>query len=194
MIESIAIVGATGAVGRIILQLLEERNFPYRQIKFLASGRSAGTKIKFRGRDHTVEKMTPDSFHGIDLAIGSTPDEVAKEFVPWAVERGCIVVDESGYWRMNADVPLVIPEVNPDAALNHKGHYRQPELFDHAVGRGAEAAARRGAGQACGRQHLSSHQRRRVWPAVAIWKMARRPNSMGTNTRMKRLLTRSPST
>jgi aspartate-semialdehyde dehydrogenase len=126
VIESIAIVGATGAVGRIILQLLEERNFPYQQIKFLASGRSAGTKIKFRGREHLVEKMTPEVFQGIDLAIGSTPDEVAKEFVPWAVERGCIVVDESGYWRMNADVPLVIPEVNPDAVLNHKGIIASP--------------------------------------------------------------------
>jgi aspartate-semialdehyde dehydrogenase len=126
VIESIAVVGATGAVGRIILQLLEERNFPYQQIKFLASGRSAGTKINFRGREHTVEKMTPEVFQGIDLAIGSTPDEVAKEFVPWAVERGCIVVDESGYWRMNADVPLVIPEVNPDAALNHKGIIASP--------------------------------------------------------------------
>lgn len=126
MFESIAIVGATGAVGHIILQLLEEREFPCQRIKFLASGRSAGTKIKFRGREHTVEKLEPDAFNGIDLAIGSTPDEVAKEFVPWAVERGCTVVDESGYWRMNPDVPLVIPEVNPDAVLNHKGIIASP--------------------------------------------------------------------
>jgi aspartate-semialdehyde dehydrogenase len=126
VIESIAIVGATGAVGRIILKLLEQRNFPYRRIVFLASGRSAGTKIKFRDREYIIEKLTPDSFNGIDLAIGSTPDEVAKEFVPWAVERGCIVVDESGYWRMNADVPLVIPEVNPEAALHHKGIIASP--------------------------------------------------------------------
>ena len=68
----------------------------------------------------------PTRFNGVDIAIGSTPDEVAKEFVPWAVERGCIVVDESGYWRMNPDVPLVIPEVNPDAALNHKGIIASP--------------------------------------------------------------------
>src|SRR5436190_2848654 len=124
--ESIAIVGATGAVGHIILQLLEQRTFPYKRIKFLASGRSAGGKVSFRGREHTVEKLEPDSFNGIDLAIGSTPDEVAKEFVPWAVERGCVVVDESGYWRMNPEVPLVIPEVNPDAALNHKGIIASP--------------------------------------------------------------------
>jgi aspartate-semialdehyde dehydrogenase len=124
--ESIAVVGATGAVGHIILQLLQERNFPAQRIKFLASGRSAGSKIKFRGQEHTVEKLEPDAFNGIDLAIGSTPDEVAKEFVPWAVERGCVVVDESGYWRMDPKVPLVIPEVNPDAILNHKGIIASP--------------------------------------------------------------------
>jgi aspartate-semialdehyde dehydrogenase len=122
----VAVLGATGAVGSIILQLLEQRTFPYKRIKFLASGRSAGSKVTFRGREHTVEKLEPDSFNGIDLAIGSTPDEVAKEFVPWAVERGCVVVDESGYWRMNPDVPLVIPEVNPDAVLNHKGIIASP--------------------------------------------------------------------
>jgi aspartate-semialdehyde dehydrogenase len=126
VLESIAIVGATGAVGSIILQLLEERKFPYQRIKFLASGRSAGKKISFRGQQHTVEKLEPDAFNGIGLAIGSTPDEVAKEFVPWAVERGCVVVDESGYWRMDPDVPLVIPEVNPEAILNHKGIIASP--------------------------------------------------------------------
>ena len=126
MFESIAVVGATGAVGRIILQLLEEREFPAARFKFLSSGRSAGSKVRFRGRDHTVEKLEPDSFNGVDLAIGSTPDEVAKEFVPWAKERGCVVVDESGYWRMNPEVPLVIPEVNPDAALAHKGVIASP--------------------------------------------------------------------
>jgi aspartate-semialdehyde dehydrogenase len=126
VIDSLAVVGATGAVGRIILQLLAEREFPARRIKFLASGRSAGGKITYGGKEHTIEKMEPDSFNGIDIAIGSTPDEVAKEFVPWAVERGCTVVDESGYWRMNPDVPLVIPEVNPDAVLNHKGIIASP--------------------------------------------------------------------
>jgi aspartate-semialdehyde dehydrogenase len=124
--DTIAVVGATGAVGRIILQLLEEREFSARRFKFLASGRSAGSKVKFRGQEHTVEKLEPDAFNGVDIAIGSTPDEVAKEFVPWAVERGCVVVDESGYWRMDPKVPLVIPEVNPEAALNHKGIIASP--------------------------------------------------------------------
>jgi aspartate-semialdehyde dehydrogenase len=124
--ETIAIVGATGAVGRIIRQLLEEREFPYRNIRFLASKRSAGTKITFKGEDHIVEEMTPDAFEGIDLAIGSTPDETAKEFCPWAVERGCVVVDESGYWRMDPKVPLVVPEVNPEAIENHQGLISSP--------------------------------------------------------------------
>lgn len=126
MYENLAIVGATGAVGRLIRQLLEERQFPYKNIKFLSSKRSAGTTLTFNGTEHTVEEMTPDSFEGIDIAIGSTPDETAKEFAPWAVERGCIVVDESGYWRMHEDVPLVVPEVNPEAIQNHKGIISSP--------------------------------------------------------------------
>jgi aspartate-semialdehyde dehydrogenase len=126
MYESIAVVGATGAVGRIILKLLEERNFPAKTVKFLASGRSAGTPITFRGQTHTVEELRPEAFDGVDIAIGSTPDEVARDFAPWAVERGCVVVDESGYWRMNADVPLVIPEVNAHAIRKHKGIIASP--------------------------------------------------------------------
>lgn len=126
MYESIAVVGATGAVGGIILRLLEERKFPFKSIKFLASQRSAGKTVSFQGRDHTVEALTPDAFRGVDLAIGSTPDEVAKEFVPWAVERGTVVVDESGYWRMDPKVPLVIPEVNAAAAFTHHGIIASP--------------------------------------------------------------------
>ena len=126
MFETIAIVGATGAVGRIIRQLLEERDFPYRRIKFLASKRSAGTTVSFKGERHPVEELTPDAFDDIDLAIGSTPDEVAMEFCPWAVERNCVVVDESGYWRMDPKVPLVIPEVNPEAIEQHQGIISSP--------------------------------------------------------------------
>lgn len=126
MFESIAVVGATGAVGQIILQLLEEREFPCERIKFLASGRSAGKRISFAGDEHTVEELTPESFAGIELAIGSTPDEVARDFAPWAVERSCTVVDESGYWRMDPKVPLVIPEVNPEAVEDHQGIIASP--------------------------------------------------------------------
>ena len=93
MLDSIAIVGATGAVGTLIRQMLEERNFPLKRIKFLATKRSAGKKLTFRGEQHTVEELTPDSFNDVDLAIGSTPDETARDFCPWAVKAGCIVSD-----------------------------------------------------------------------------------------------------
>lgn len=126
MYESIAVVGATGAVGGIIIRLLEERNFPFKKIKFLASKRSAGKSITFQGQSHPVEELRPEAFESIDLAIGSTPDEVARDFAPWAVERGCVVVDESGYWRMDNKVPLVIPEVNPEAAFEHQGIIASP--------------------------------------------------------------------
>ncbi|MGI9428149.1 MAG: aspartate-semialdehyde dehydrogenase [Bythopirellula sp.] len=126
MIESIAIVGATGAVGRIIRQLLEERDFPYGKITFLASQRSAGTKITFKGEAHEVKLLCPEAFDDIDLAIGSTPDDVAAEFCPWAAERNCVVVDESGYWQMDPKVPLVVPEINPAAASQHQGIISSP--------------------------------------------------------------------
>ena len=126
MFDWIAIVGATGAVGSLIRQMLEERDFPYQKITFLASERSAGTKITFKGEEHTVELLCPEAFEGIDLAIGSTPDPIAAEFCPWAVERNCVVVDESGYWRMDPKVPLVVPEINPDAAFNHQGIISSP--------------------------------------------------------------------
>jgi aspartate-semialdehyde dehydrogenase len=124
--DSIAVVGATGAVGSIILRLLQEREFPVERIKLLASGRSAGKTVTFAGKPYTVEKLTPEAFEGVDLAIGSTPDEVARDFAPWAVERGCVVVDESGYWRMDPNVPLVVPEVNPEAIENHQGIIASP--------------------------------------------------------------------
>ena len=126
MIDTLAIVGATGAVGRIILELLVAREFPARRLKLLASARSAGRSMEVAGRRFDVEELTPDSFTGVDIAIGSTPDEVAAEFVPWAVERGTVVVDESGFFRMHPDVPLVIPEVNPDAIADHQGIIASP--------------------------------------------------------------------
>lgn len=126
MFDTIAVVGATGAVGTIILELLAERAFPFRKIKFLASARSAGKTVRFQGREWPVEVLEPDSFVGVDLAIGSTPDETARDFAPWAVERGAIVVDESGYWRMDPQVPLVVPEVNPQAIAGHRGIIASP--------------------------------------------------------------------
>lgn len=109
-----------------MVQLLEKSSLRFDRIKFLASRRSAGTTITFRGEKYAVEELRPEAFDGVDLAVSSTPDEVAKEFVPEAVRRGCVVVDESAAWRMDPDVPLVIPEVNPHAAFKHKGIIASP--------------------------------------------------------------------
>ena len=126
MAQRIAIAGATGAVGRLVRQMLEEREFPYETISFLASARSVGQTIQFKGESHRIKLLEPDAFNDIDLVIGSTPDEVAAEFVPWAVERGTVVVDESGYHRMLEHVPLVVPEINPEALENHRGIIASP--------------------------------------------------------------------
>lgn len=124
--KRIAIAGATGAVGRLVRQMLEQREFPYETITFLASKRSAGKSLQFKGESHTIKLLEPDVFDEIDLVIGSTPDEVAAQFVPWAVERGTVVVDESGYHRMLDHVPLVVPEVNPEAVADHQGIIASP--------------------------------------------------------------------
>lgn len=124
--DSVAVIGATGSVGTIILQLLEQRNFQAKTFRFLASARSAGKKIVFQGKEVVVEELTKDSFTGVDLVIASTPDETAAEFLPYAVEAGAKIIDESGYWRMNDDVALVIPEINPQDALNAKGIIASP--------------------------------------------------------------------
>lgn len=124
--DSIAVVGATGAVGSIILELLEQRKFPFQRIKLLASKRSLGRTVRFAGQDRTVEELRPDAFDDVQLAIASTPDEVARDFVPEAVKRGCVVVDESAYWRMDPNVPLVIPEVNAEAIHKHHGIIASP--------------------------------------------------------------------
>ncbi|MBM82325.1 MAG: aspartate-semialdehyde dehydrogenase [Planctomycetaceae bacterium] len=126
MFENVAIVGVTGAVGRIMLGLLEERNFQAKNFKFLASARSAGTKLNFRGAEHTIEELTAEAFQGCDLVISSTPDDVAADLLPAAVEAGAKVIDESGYWRMKPEVALVVPEINPQAALDAKGIIASP--------------------------------------------------------------------
>ena len=126
MFENVAVIGATGAVGRIMRQLLEERNFPAKKFRFLASKRSAGTELTFRGQAHRVEELTKTCFADSDLVIASTPDDIAAEYLPAAVESGCKVIDESGYWRMKEGVALVIPEVNPQAALKATGIIASP--------------------------------------------------------------------
>jgi aspartate-semialdehyde dehydrogenase len=124
--DCVAVVGVTGAVGTIMRQLLEEHRFPMKRIKFVASARSAGKKLPYAGREITVEELKGPVFDDVDLAICSTPDDVARDFIPDAVRRGCLVIDESGYWRMDPNVPLIIPEVNPQAVLRHKGIISSP--------------------------------------------------------------------
>jgi aspartate-semialdehyde dehydrogenase len=124
--ETVAVIGATGAVGSIILELLEKRDFPAKQFRLLASARTAGTKITLKGQEITVEELTPESFEGVDLVIASTPDDTAAEYLPHALRAGCKVIDESGYWRMNPEVALVVPEINPEAAINAKGIIASP--------------------------------------------------------------------
>ena len=126
MYENIALVGATGAVATIVRQLLEERDFPFQTMRFIASKRSAGSKLTFKGDEYTVVELGPDAFDGIDLIIASTPDDVAAELIPWAKAAGAVVVDESGFHRMLPEVPLVVPEVNPEAARNHQGIIASP--------------------------------------------------------------------
>jgi aspartate-semialdehyde dehydrogenase len=113
-------------VGTIIRHLLETRKFPHKKMKFVASARSAGTKIPFAGREIVVDELKGEVFDDVDLVIASTPDDTARDFIPDAVQRGCVVIDESGYWRMDPNVPLVIPEVNPHAVRNHKGIISSP--------------------------------------------------------------------
>lgn len=126
MFQKVAVVGATGAVGQIILKLLEERQFEAAQFKLLASARSAGKTVTFKGKPHLVEELTVQAFQGCDLVLASTPDDIAAKYLPAAVEAGAIVIDESGHFRMQPDVALVIPEINPQAAINARGMIASP--------------------------------------------------------------------
>ena len=111
---NVAIAGATGAVGELMIQVLEERNFPVGEMRFLASSRSAGKVLKWKGNDLAIQEMTRDSFKGIDIALFSAGGGRSKEFAPAAVDAGAVVVDNSSAFRMEDDVPLVVPEVNPE--------------------------------------------------------------------------------
>jgi aspartate-semialdehyde dehydrogenase len=124
---SLAVVGATGAVGTVMLDILSKRKDVYGEIRLIASARSAGKKLTCRGQDLTVVALTPEAFEGIDIAMFDVPDEVSKEWAPIAVSKGCVVVDNSGAFRMDKDVPLVVPEVNPDQVKNRsKGIISNP--------------------------------------------------------------------
>lgn len=115
----VAIVGATGAVGVEILSCLETRNFPVGSLKLLASARSAGKQVAFRGEMLTVEELTEKSFEGVDIALFSAGGGISLKFAPIAAAAGCVVIDNSSAFRQDPDVPLVVPEINPEAAFNH---------------------------------------------------------------------------
>lgn len=122
----IAVVGATGLVGRTMLKVLEERSFPVGEVRLLASERSAGKRIRFNGKLHTVEQLDNDSFEGIDIALFSAGGSTSKAFAPIAAKAGAVAIDNSSAWRMDKKVPLVVPEVNPDAAFTHNGIIANP--------------------------------------------------------------------
>lgn len=122
----VAILGVTGAVGQEFLSILEERKFPLAELRPLASGRSAGKKIKFRGQTIKIEEARPSSFKGIDLVLASAGAKVSRQLVPEAVEAGAIVVDNTSAFRMDPNVPLVIPEINPEEITKHKGIIANP--------------------------------------------------------------------
>ncbi len=122
----VAVVGATGAVGPIVLEILAERGFPAAEVVAFASARSAGTRVAFAGGQLEVRELTADALEGFDLALFSAGGSTSKRYAPEAVARGCVVVDKSSAFRMDAAVPLVVPEVNPEAAAAHRGIVSNP--------------------------------------------------------------------
>ncbi|MCA1833924.1 MAG: aspartate-semialdehyde dehydrogenase, partial [Actinobacteria bacterium] len=122
----LAVVGATGAVGREVLKILEQRSFPASSVRAIATARSAGRRLPFAGRELEVVAIGDDVFDGVDLVLFDTPDDAAIEWVPKAVAAGAVVVDNSSAMRLRDDVPLVVPEINPDAARAHKGVVANP--------------------------------------------------------------------
>jgi aspartate-semialdehyde dehydrogenase len=117
----VAVVGATGAVGEVLLEVLAERNFPIRELRALASGRSAGTKVRFAGREVEVREAVPAEFDGVDFAFFAATGALSKDLAPEVAKRGGVAIDKSNTWRMDPEVPLVVPEINPDALEKHRG-------------------------------------------------------------------------
>ncbi len=123
---NVAILGATGAVGREMMKVLEERNFPVKSLKLLASARSAGKKVVFRGEELTIEEAKHESFAGMDIVLGAASNALAKEMAPYIVEAGAVFVDNSSAFRMDPEIPLVVPEINPEDVKWNKGIIANP--------------------------------------------------------------------
>ncbi|MCR0206330.1 aspartate-semialdehyde dehydrogenase [[Clostridium] innocuum] len=122
----VAILGATGAVGQEMLKILMERDFPVSELHLLASARSAGKKITVAGKEYTVEETTENSFDGMDIVLGAAENDIAEKYLPIAAAKGAIVVDNSSAFRLHEDVPLIVPEVNPQAVREHHGIIANP--------------------------------------------------------------------
>ena len=120
-LRSVAVVGATGAVGEVVLQLLAERRFPVGELRALASGRSAGSRVRFAGREVEVAEARPESFEGIDFAFFAATGSLSQELAPEVAKRGGVAIDKSSTWRLDPNVPLVVPEINPDALEKERG-------------------------------------------------------------------------
>lgn len=123
---NVAVLGATGAVGREMIKVLEERNFPVKTLLPLASARSEGQTIFFRGEALTVREVTPAVFEGMDIVLGAAPNRLAKEYAPYITAAGAVFVDNSSAFRMEEDVPLIVPEINPQDVRNHHGIISNP--------------------------------------------------------------------
>ena len=123
---TVAVLGATGAVGQEMIKILEERSFPVGKLIPLASARSAGKTLKFRGEEVTIELACAEAFQGVDIVLGAAENDIAKEFAPAIVKAGAVFVDNSSAFRLDPNVPLVVPEVNPQDVKNHKGIISNP--------------------------------------------------------------------
>ncbi len=131
---NVAVLGATGAVGQELIKLLEERSFPIKNLKLLASQRSAGNKVSFAGQDIVVEAVDDNSFKDVDIVLASAGGSISKNYASKAVASGAVVIDNSSAFRMDDEVPLVIPEINPEAAAKHKGIIANPNCTTILMG------------------------------------------------------------
>ncbi len=123
---TVAVLGATGAVGREMLKILEERNFPVGKLVPLASARSAGKTVPFRGEEVTIQEAKDEAFEGVDIVLGAAENDIAKKFAPAIVKAGAVFVDNSSAFRLDPNVPLIVPEINPEDAKNHHGIISNP--------------------------------------------------------------------
>ena len=126
MSKTVAVAGATGAVGRVMLEVLAERDFPIGELRLFSSTRSAGKKVNFKGKSISVRLLDPEEFAGVEIALFSMPKQISRDVAPKIIEKGTVIVDNSNAWRMDPNVPLVVPEVNPGDAAKHKGIIANP--------------------------------------------------------------------